>query len=188
MKNLNRILMLTSLISILSACNFSQTNPIIKKETVSIPVNKSIDDSKSGVEGSIEVNEITGCMPQKIYKGETIKLSFEKNHGENFAIISEKTKDYYFLTYDDSSYFPIMPSDKFKELLTLELKTSKVRSMSDKTYNGVSFKSKLFFTQTSWYWVLISHQGLDVDFEDAINRSTGRCRIYYVNKKRPKRK
>jgi hypothetical protein len=186
MKNLNRVLMMSFLVFAFSACNFSQTNPITKENP--IVINKSIDNTQSSVEDLEKSNEITGCMPQKVYRGETIKISFKKNHGENFAIINEKTRDYYFLTYDDSSYFPIMSSDKFKELLTLDLKTSNVRSLSNKTRNGVFFKSKPFFTKTSWYLVLVSQQGLDVDYEDAINRSSGRCRIQYINKKRPKKK
>jgi hypothetical protein len=183
MKSLNRVLLISSLISALSACNYSQTNTIIKEEIT--PVNKSTDTPKSDAQDSKEANDIIGCSPEKIYKGENLAISFKKNHGENFVIINEKTRDYYFLTDDDSSYFPIMSSDKFKELLTLELKTSSVRSLSNKTRNGIFFKSKPFFTKTGWYWVLVSQQGLDVDYEDAILRSSGRCRIKYIDKKRP---
>jgi hypothetical protein len=188
MKNLNFILMLSFFISTLNACNFSQTIPVNKEDKTPLSVNKSSNNSKSDTEDLEKINEITSCSPEKIYKGENLTISFEKNHGENFAIISEKTRDYYFLTLDDTSYFPIMPPDKFGELLTLELKTSKVSILRGETRNGVFFKSKPFFTRTGWYLVLIGHQELDVDFEDAILRSSGRCRVYYVNKKRPKKK
>ncbi len=183
MKNLNRLLILIFIISVLSSCNFSQTTPNTG-DKAQIQINKTIDNSKPNKEKD---NEITGCT-EKTFKGETIKILFKKEHGDNFAIISEKRRNYFFLTDNNAKDYPKMSSDKFGSLSTFELSISEVRYSSEEIRDGVFSKSKPFFSKTGWYWILIGHQGLDVDFEDAINGSSGRCRVFYENKKRPKKK
>ncbi len=148
--------------------------------TVNVKSNQinAIDD-----ENSEEGNEIINCSPEKIYRSETLKISFKKSHGHNFAIYNEKTRDFYFLTANDRYYFPFISPDDFEKLTDIEFDTQKVRGASEELDSEGYNKSKPYFTKTGWYRVIIGHQALDVDFEDM--PVTGSCRIYFVNKKRP---
>ena len=157
----------------------TNANTKLKTDAESIESNTAVVDNEDG-------NEITECLPQKVYRGETFKISFKKPHGQNFAIYNEKTRDFYFLTENGRYYFPYVRYDEFKEYLSLDLDTSKVRNASEEIDSEGYNKSKPYFTKTGWYRVIIGHQGLDVDFIDM--PVTGSCRIYYVNKKRPPEK
>lgn len=141
-----------------------------------VEANIAVADEEDG-------NEITECSPQRVYRGETFKISFKKSHGKNFAIYNEKTRDFYFLTLPAKEYFPQMLPDEFEKLTFIEFDTQKVRSSSDEIGSDGYNKSKPYFDRTGWYQIIIGHQGLDVDFIDM--PVTGSCRIYYVNKKRP---
>jgi len=142
-------------------------------------INAIVDDSETE-------NEITACSPEKIYRGETFKVSFKESHGKNFAIYNEKTREFYFLTANNRYYFPFIAPDEFEKLSFIELDTLKVRNNSEKLDSEGYYIPKPYFTKTGWYEVIIGHQALDVDFEDM--PVTGSCRIYYVNEKRPKKK
>jgi hypothetical protein len=129
-------------------------------------------------------NEITACSPEKVYRGESFKVSFVKSHGKNFAIYHEKTREFYFLTANDKYYFPFISPDEFKKMTEVEFDTTKVTNESDEVDGDGYYKPKPYFTKTGWYRVIIGQQALDVDFIDM--PVTGSCRIYYINKKRPR--
>lgn len=183
------------LILILSGCDFDRSagandqysptvEPTVSTNADSKPlVNVRIDKANAvDSEDPADGNEITECSPEKVFQGDILKISFEKNHGQNFAIFNEETRDFYFLTANNLSYFPYMPPGDFKQQLTLELDVSKVRSASGEVDSEGYNKSKPYFTKTGWYRIIIGHQALDVDFEDM--PVTGSCRIYFINKKR----
>lgn len=198
MKILNLLALLT--LSILfSSCNLNSSTvvnnqyPATVQPTINTNANRKTEvntkiSKTNEVEdkNSQEVNEIKDCSPQKIFKGETLTISFKDPHGQNFAIYNEKTRDFYFLTANDRYYFPYVHPDKFRKYLSLEFDTAKVRSMSEEIDSEGYNKSKPYFTKTGWYRVIIAHQALDVDFIDM--PITGSCRVYYVNEERPQEK
>lgn len=157
----------------------TNANAKSKGNVVSDEANTAVVDSENG-------NEITDCLPQKVYRGETFRVSFKKPHGQNFAIYNEKTRDFYFLTANGQDYFPFISPDEFEKRAYINLDTLAVRNPSEELDSDGDNKSKPYFTKTGWYRVIIGHQALDVDFIDM--PVTGSCRIYYVNKKRPKGK
>ena len=183
MKNLNRILTFGFLFTMLSACNFSQTVLPNNVNPTPSPVTKPVEETETVTDDIETGNEITGCSPERIYQGETLTVTFRKSHGQNFAIYNEKTRYFYFLTENNRYYFPYIRYDEFKEMSSLDLEVSKVRSMSEEIDSEGYNKSKPYFTKTGWYRVIIGHQALDVDFIDM--PVTGSCRVYYVNKQCP---
>lgn len=178
---------------LLNGCNFNHTaarnnyNSALAQPTASVIVNAQPTTNLEGDKSQDfaddeEENEITECSPQKVYLGESFKVSFKKKHGKNFAIYNEKSKDFYFLTENAPYYFPQMSPDEFEKLSFIEFDTQEVRSSSDEIGKDGYNKAKPFFDQTGWYRIIVGHQALDVDFIDM--PITGSCRIYYVNKKR----
>lgn len=163
--------------------NAAITQPTINANADAKPaINVEAGEANTSLADDRDGNEITECVPQKVYRGETLKISFKKSHGKNLAIYNERTRDFYFLTENAPYYFPQMLPDEFEKHTFIELNTQKVRSASDKIGADGYNKSKPYFDRTGWYRVIIGHQGLDVDFIDM--PVTGSCRIYYVNKKR----
>lgn len=174
-----------------SAAMNNRNSPIVQatvntNANVKTTVNTESNKANSVAENEEEGNEITSCLPQNIYRGESFKVTFKKNHGQNFAIYNEKTREFYFLTANDRYYFPFLSPDEFEKLTSIEFETLKVRNDSKELDREGYNKSKPYFTKTGWYRVIIGHQALDVDFIDM--PVTGSCRIYYVNKNRPKGK
>lgn len=197
MKTLNLILFLVFVVFLINcdlnhsaAMDNQNSIPIQPKPTAN--ANKKLNDntgkgeSNTNVEDKDEGNEITDCSPQKIYKGEILKVSFKKDHGQNFAIYNEETKDFYFLTANRENYFPFISPSEFEKRSYINLDTKAVRNPSEDLFSDGDNKSKQYFEKTGWYRVIIGHQGLDVDFIDM--PVTGSCRVYYENKERSKEK
>ncbi len=197
MKKILSLLMLFGLLTALAQCGMNRplilNNQSLAVVQPTVNINTTIRDNSNQTNSVIineknlkESDEITNCSPQKIYKDETLIISLKKLHGLEFAIYNEKTKDFYFLTANGQWYFPYISPDEFKNYLTLKLNTSEVRNRTDEEVESVGgYKTKPFFSKTGWYQVIIGHHALDVDFIDM--PVTGSCRVYYVNKKRPKK-
>lgn len=132
-------------------------------------------------EGKADDREIRSCQPEKLYKGDTLKIEFAAVHGRNLAIFNEKTRDFYFLT--ENAGEPSMLPDEFAKLRSVELEVSKVRNFVQQNDVGDERRSTPFFTKTGWYRVIIGHQALDVDFESM--PISGMCRVHYTDSSRP---
>lgn len=163
----------------LNSCSPSMTAS--KRESVAPTATPSIKESHVITEGSFDLREIRSCTPAKLFRDDTVKIEFSANHGRNFAIFNEKTREFYFLT--ENGFQPSMLPEEFRKIETLKLKLSEVFTRSDKTNSDGEFIQKPFFTTSGKYRIIIGHQGLDVEFESM--PISGMCIIDYVNKPRP---
>lgn len=135
-----------------------------------------------------EGNEITNCSPEKIYRGEILSISFRKPHGGKMLIYREPRENFYFINTNETGSSPILTEELLENSSNLELDTENTRKKNYRKTNSSGEYTIIdrVFNKTGWYWIIIGHEPLDVDFLDM--PVTGSCRFYYVNKKRPQGK
>lgn len=133
-------------------------------------------------------NEITDCSPKKIYRGETLTISFSTNHGGHLAIYPETKKSFYFIESENlEGENPQITETELKKLSSLELNTETTRKTNfNKVDKKENFLVERVFNKTGWYRIVVAHEGLDVDFIDM--PVTGSCRIYYIDALKKKEK
>lgn len=197
MKMLNLLVFLVFLL-FFNSCDVSNSAPVDNQLSAKVqPTVRANDNTKLTVDvNSNKVadenedvgNEITECSPQKIYRGETLKISFRENHGGHFAIYPENREKFYFIESENmDGENPQITETELKKLQQIELNTETTSKTDfNKTDSAENYVIAKVFDKTGWYRVIIGHQGLDVDFIDM--PVTGSCRVYYVNKKRPRGK
>ncbi len=129
-----------------------------------------------------EEREIKSCVPQKLYQGETLKVSLGKTHGGNVAILRLPDDSWFFLNYVENSR-PVWTYKEFESLSGFEINTATaVNSTNTKFEDNES--PKRIFSKTGNYRIMTSHE----DFGQCDPPISGMCEVYYINEKRPQKK
>lgn len=135
-----------------------------------------------------EEGEIINCTPQKLYRGETVEIIFAQQHGGKMAVYREPRESFFFLNSNEDGSSPILTEAEIEKSAKLELNTETTRKINYAKADSSGSYTKIdrVFNKTGWYRIIVGREPLDVEFESI--PVTGMCRIYYVNKKRPKQK
>lgn len=174
------IILLPALIICSVACYDSQSavqSPKVFLEDKSVTTSNTI--SETSIKNPISVgDEIENCTPEKLYRGDSISVKFNKSHGGYSAIRRIKDDKWFFLynyTEDNILSYDI---DEFKLVSQIEINTETARSFA--TYRQFDRVNERIFNKTGRYRVMVSHE----DFGQDDPPWTGMCEVYYVNEKR----
>ena len=131
---------------------------------------------------NINLTERVTCSPRKLYRGDTLVITMPVPHGGDLAIVGPN-KRYSFIVYyqpdKNSKQQPLISREKFETMAQLKIATNQIREMmwaSDEKPN------RLIFTRTGWYEVWL---GANLETDDGT--PVAKCRVYYVNKRKPSR-
>lgn len=194
MKNLF-ILVLCSVFLLMIACTSFKPAAQSERqiETDSTPNNpkeiKSANQSSQTNavgEQNAETGEIISCAPERLYRGESVEIVFTKKHGGKMMIFREPRENFFFIDSTEQGSSPRLTEGEIEnsERLTLNTETTRKTNYAKADASGNYTIVERVFNKTGWYRIVIGREALDVEFESM--PVTGMCRIYYVNRKRPK--
>lgn len=161
---------------------------IITAKTVE--VEKSVLPEVSTFGNNEEINasfeeeelEIKSCVPQKLYRGETLKVSLGKKHGDNAAILRLADDKWFFLNYVENSR-PVWTYEEFESLSGFEINMATAVNSTNTGFEDNKPPEKIF-SKTGSYRVMTSRE----DFGQCDPPISGMCEVYYIDKKRPQNK
>jgi hypothetical protein len=130
--------------------------------------------------GNVSLNEKITCSPRKLYRGETLVITMPVPHGGDLAIVGPN-KSFSFIVYyqpdKKSKQQPLINRETFETMAQLKLATDQAREMM---WADDEKPSRLIFTRTGWYEVWLS-----ANLETDDGTPVAKCRVYYVNKRKP---
>jgi hypothetical protein len=160
-------------------CNSIQSTLISNKTLASSPFGSDVNGNLENIQTE-DVGEILNCSPDKIYLGETLKVSLKTPHG-SYAAIRRIKGDRWFFLYGSKSNSPSWNDESFVNLSEINIETQTAYNSTNVFDNG---KAEKIFNKTGKYRLMVSHE----DFGQDDPPWTGMCEVNYINKRRPKKK
>lgn len=188
MKNKLKIIPLTYFfIALSSGCDVSQSASVNNKAATNQPTVKASPAFEKTVNtnqtnrtgGDLEKgSEITGCSPNKLYRGESLTVSLRTPHG-GYAAIKRLADNRWFFLYGVEKSEPVWDIDLFAKIPEIKINTA---TAINTTNSGDDKTPEKIFSQTGKYRIMVGSE----DFGQDDPLWTGMCEIEFVNEKRPR--
>jgi hypothetical protein len=178
-KSLNLILLSSFFIAFSSGCDRSYSvaadnrNAIAAQPTANVAVVVN-----TIAETSLDEDKIKSCSPEKIYRGETLTVTFNQPHG-GYAAIRRMNDNRWFFLNDIEKSEPVWTVEQLKSLPQIKIQTTAINA-TNSTENAIAEK---IFAKSGRYRIMIG----DEDFGQDDPPWTGMCEVEYVDGKRPLR-
>lgn len=119
-------------------------------------------------------SEIKECLPQKLYRGDVLTVSFHPEHSGYLAILRLSDRRWFFLN-DVPNSFPVFGIEELKKLSEIKINTADAVNTTNSEENKINER---IFRKTGKYRIMTSNE----DFGQDDPPWTGMCEVFYYDK------